>query len=152
MNYLCKEYPNAQKGGIIKVTLSGAANVRLMDPTNYRRYTRCDAHDYYGEYVTKSPCYIKVPYTGRWCVTVDLGGYEGRVTAEIEYIQETSGSSFENNSRPTGRSYEEEGSFSKIQAKKMDGITANYLSRRFEEYKNWRYIDFRGNLGSSKLI
>ena len=79
MQYSVYNYGNLQKGQIVEVTLSRAANVRLMDPTNYNNYRNGRRHSYYGGYVTRSPYQIVVPHSGHWYLTIDLGGYSGSV-------------------------------------------------------------------------
>lgn len=59
--------------------LSAAANVRLMDSTNYNNFKNGRKHRYYGGYVTRSPYRVTVPSSGHWYLTIDLGGYAGKV-------------------------------------------------------------------------
>ena len=59
--------------------MSAAANVRLLDSSNYSNYKNGRRHRYYGGYVKKSPYRIIVPNSGHWYITIDLGGYSGTV-------------------------------------------------------------------------
>ena len=61
------------KGGeIVEVILKGsAANVKLMNSSNFQSYKSGRRHTYYGGHVTRSPYKISVPSSGRWYVTVD---------------------------------------------------------------------------------
>ena len=68
---------------IVTVTLSSAANVHLMDSANYLRYSRGDVFHAYGGCVKYSPLSFTVPFGGHWYVTVDLGGYEGKVRHSV---------------------------------------------------------------------
>jgi hypothetical protein len=63
-----------QKGSTIVVTLSAAANVRLMDSSNFNAYKNNRQHRYEGGLVRKSPFRITVPRTGSWYLTIDLMG------------------------------------------------------------------------------
>lgn len=63
-----------QKGSTIVVTLSAAANVRLMDSSNFNAYKHNRQHRYAGGLVRKSPFRITVPSTGSWYLTIDLMG------------------------------------------------------------------------------
>lgn len=63
----------------MEVQLSAAANVRLMDSTNYSNYKNGRRYRYYGGYVTRSPYRITVPNSGHWYLTIDFGGYAGKV-------------------------------------------------------------------------
>lgn len=76
------------KGGeIVEVTLSGsAANVRLLDSSNFQSYRSGRRHTYYGGHATRSPVRLQVPRAGHWHVTVDLGGYGGRVESGIRVL------------------------------------------------------------------
>jgi hypothetical protein len=80
-------FSNVQKGAIIEVTLKGsAANVRLMDFSNFNSYKAGRKHSYQGGLVKKSPFLIPVPRSGTWYVTVDLAGLSGRVTASVRVL------------------------------------------------------------------
>lgn len=79
MNFSYYDFGYLEKGKIVEVQLSAAANVRLMDSTNYSNYKNGRKHRYYGGYVTRSPYRITVPSAGHWYLTIDLGGYSGTV-------------------------------------------------------------------------
>ena len=74
-------------GEIVEVTLTGnAANVKLMNSSNFQSYKSNKRHTYYGGYVTRSPYKIPVPSSGRWYVTLDLGGYSGRLGSSVRIL------------------------------------------------------------------
>ncbi|OVE61794.1 DUF1883 domain-containing protein [Chryseobacterium mucoviscidosis] len=74
-------------GEIVEITLLGnAANVKLMDNLNFSNYKLGRNHKYYGGYITHSPYRVLVPNSGRWYITVDLGGYSGTVRSSIRII------------------------------------------------------------------
>lgn len=76
-----------QSGQIVEVTLKGnAANVRLMDSTNYNNYKRGAKHTYYGGLAERSPVRLQVPRTTRWYVTIDLQGLEGSVSHSVRVL------------------------------------------------------------------
>ncbi len=79
MNFSYYDFGYLEKGKIVEVQLSAAANVRLMDSTNYSNYKNGRKHRYYCGYVTRSPYRITVPSAGHWYLTIDLGGYSGTV-------------------------------------------------------------------------
>jgi hypothetical protein len=62
------------KGATVVVTLTRAANVRLMDSSNFNSYKSGRAHRAFGGLVKSSPFRITVPHTGSWYLTVDLMG------------------------------------------------------------------------------
>jgi hypothetical protein len=66
------------------VTLSGsAANVRLLDSSNFSSYRRGAQHRYVGGLAKQSPVRLGVPHSGRWHVTVDLMGLGGSVRPSV---------------------------------------------------------------------
>jgi hypothetical protein len=74
-------------GEIVEVTLRGnAANVLLMDSTNFQSYKSGRSHNYYGGHVTRSPYRLTVPQSGRWFVAIDLGGYSGSVSSSVRVL------------------------------------------------------------------
>lgn len=77
-----------RKGGeIVEVTLSGnAANVRLMDSSNFQSYKNGRKHRYYGGHITRSPARLKIPRAGNWHVVVDTGGHAGRVKSSVRVL------------------------------------------------------------------
>lgn len=73
-------------GDIVEVTLSLAANVRLLDRLNYQNYRNGRRHEFYGGYCETSPVRMSIPRTGYWYVAVDLDGYAGRVKSSVRVI------------------------------------------------------------------
>lgn len=87
MKYQVYDLHQCSKGERIQVSLKGsAANVRLLDSTNYNYYKNGKRHHYYGGYVTKSPVIMTVPSSGHWYVTIDLGGYSGTVHSSVNKL------------------------------------------------------------------
>jgi hypothetical protein len=75
MNFQKYDLGQLHGGEIVQVTLQGnAANVKLMDSSNFSNYKSGRRHSYYGGYVTRSPHKIPVPRSGHWYITIDLGG------------------------------------------------------------------------------
>lgn len=59
MKYQVYNLGQLKRGDRVQVTLSGnAANVRLMDTSNYNSYKNGRRHTYYGGLMTKSPAVI----------------------------------------------------------------------------------------------
>jgi hypothetical protein len=72
------------RGVFVVVNLSGsAANVRLMDSSNYHNYKNGRSHRYTGGLATKSPVRLAVPSDGHWYVAVDLNGLRGTVRSSV---------------------------------------------------------------------
>ena len=79
MKYSVYDFGVLEKGQIVEVSLSSAANVCLLDAINYNNYKNGRRFRYYGGLVKKSPYRIAVPSHGHWYLTIDLGGYSGSV-------------------------------------------------------------------------
>lgn len=74
-----------QAGQVVEVSLSGsAANVRLMDSSNFSRYKSGAQHRYYGGLAKKSLVRLEVPNSGRWYVTIDMQGLVGSVRHDVQ--------------------------------------------------------------------
>ena len=74
-------------GELVEVRIKGnAANVRLMDSANLQKFRKGQQHRYYGGLVKRSPWRVKIPRSGHWYVTVDLGGLKGRVSASVSVL------------------------------------------------------------------
>lgn len=86
MKFSYYDLGNLNKGQVVEVQLSAAANVRLMDSSNYSNYKNGRRHRYYGGYVKRSPYKITVPNSAHWYVTIDLGGYAGTVRHSVRVL------------------------------------------------------------------
>jgi hypothetical protein len=87
MKYQVYELGYLKSGQRVQVTLSGnAANVRLMDSSNYQSYKLGRSHRYTGGLITRSPIVLGVPSSGHWYVTVDLQGLKGTVRSSIQVL------------------------------------------------------------------
>ena len=87
MKYQVYDLHQCNRGERIQVTLRGnAANVRLMDSSNYNCYKQGKSHRYYGGLATKSPVVLTVPSSGHWYVTIDLGGLGGSVSSSVRKL------------------------------------------------------------------
>ena len=87
MKFIHTDLGNIKGGEIVEITLSGnAANVRLMDNSNFQSYKSGRKHRFYGGHAKKSPVLLKVPRAGHWHVAIDTGGYSGRVNASVRVL------------------------------------------------------------------
>ncbi|MFN8263790.1 MAG: DUF1883 domain-containing protein [Chitinophagales bacterium] len=87
MKYLVWDLKQLKRGERVKVTLTGnAANVRLMDSSNYNNYKSGRSHNYAGGLVTKSPVVLGVPSSGHWFLTVDMQGLRGSTNATVQVL------------------------------------------------------------------
>lgn len=77
-------------GEIIEVTLQGsAANVRLMDSSNFNSYKSGRSHRYQGGLVNRSPFRVQIPRSGNWHITVDMAGLQGSTRSSIRQLPGT---------------------------------------------------------------
>lgn len=86
MNFLHNDLGQLDGGEIVEVTLSNAANVRLMDSGNFSSYRRGGRNNYFGGHVRRSPFRLEVPHAGHWHVAIDLGGYAGSVRPGVRVL------------------------------------------------------------------
>ena len=69
------------------MSLSGnAANVRLMDSSNFNAYKNGRRHRYRGGLSRRSPVRLPIPHSGHWHVTVDMQGLRGKTNASIQVL------------------------------------------------------------------
>lgn len=87
MKYTVYDLGQCRIGERIQVSLQGnAANVRLMDSSNYSSYRSGRRHRYYGGLVKRSPIVLTVPSSGHWYITIDLAGLAGSVRSSIRRL------------------------------------------------------------------
>ena len=87
MKYTVYDLGQCRRGERIQVSLQGnAANVRLMDSSNYSSYRSGRRHRYYGGLVKRSPIVLTVPSSGHWYITIDLAGLVGSVRSSIRRL------------------------------------------------------------------
>ena len=86
MQFIHNDLGSLDGNEVVEVQLSAAANVKLMDSSNFSAYRRGDRHSYYGGHVTQTPFAVRVPRPGHWHVTIDRGGYSGSVQASVRVI------------------------------------------------------------------
>ncbi len=86
MNFLDYDLGSLGGGEIVEVSLSQAANVRLMDSPNFNSYRRGGQHRCFGGFAKQSPVRLSVPGPGHWHVAIDTGGYAGSVRAGVRVL------------------------------------------------------------------
>ena len=86
MKFIYNDLGQRKKGEIVEVTLSGAANVRLMNSSNYSSYKNGRDHRYVGGLAKQTPVRLSIPNSGRWYVTVDMQGLVGSVKASFRTL------------------------------------------------------------------
>lgn len=75
------------RGATVEVTLQGnAANVFLVDSSNFSSYKAGRRYRYYGGHATRSPVRLTVPNSGHWYLVIDYGGLPGRGRASVRVL------------------------------------------------------------------
>lgn len=76
-----------ESGRVVEVTLQGnAANVCLMNSSNFQNYRNNRDHRYIGGLVERSPVRLKVPNYGHWYVVIDFRGLRGSVKHSMRIL------------------------------------------------------------------
>ncbi len=86
MQYQFYDLGNVERGKIVEVTLGYAANVRIMDSSNYSSFKKGRRHRFIGGFVKRSPYKVTLPNTSHWYVVVDLGGHSGKVSSSVRVL------------------------------------------------------------------
>lgn len=75
------------KGRVVEIILKGnAANVRLMDSSNFNNYRNGRNHRYIGGLAKKSPVRLQTTHSAHWYVAIDLAGLGGRVQSSVRVL------------------------------------------------------------------
>ena len=86
MQFVQYDLKQLEKGNIVEVCLSSQANVKLMTSSEFSNYKNGRRHHYYGGLAKVSPIKILVPHSGHWYVTIDLGGYGGKIKSSVRVL------------------------------------------------------------------
>lgn len=87
MRFVHHDLGSRTRGEIVQVTLSGnAANVRLMDSSNLRKFKNGQKHQYTGGLAKRSPVRLQIPRSGHWHVVVDMIGLRGSVRSSARIL------------------------------------------------------------------
>ncbi len=87
MHYAHSDLGQQSGGAVVHVTLTGdAANVRLLDDSNYRSFRAGQGHRGIGGHFTRSPILLQVPSSGHWHLVIDYGGLPGRGRASVQVL------------------------------------------------------------------
>lgn len=85
--FIHSDLGSRSRGDVVEVTLSGsAANVMLMDSSNFSSYKNGRSFRYTGGLARQSPVRLQVPSSGRWHAVVDMRGLRGNVRAGFRVI------------------------------------------------------------------
>ncbi len=70
----------------IRIGLTAAAHVYLLDEENYGLYLDEQEFEYYGETVHRSPYRIKAPRAGVWHLVVEQADPEDSLNVAVEIV------------------------------------------------------------------
>ena len=85
MTFLHTAFSGGSESTVV-VTLTGQANVMLLDDGNFSAYRAGRSFNYYGGWATRSPVQLVPPRRAHWHVVVDLGGHGGTVRAAVRVV------------------------------------------------------------------
>lgn len=86
MQFIKHDLGQRSGGEVAEVSITGAANVRLLDSENFRKFRYGRRHEYIGGHYKAPTVSLRIPRAGRWYVVVDLGGYAGKVGSAARII------------------------------------------------------------------
>lgn len=86
MGFLHSDLGNLNDNQVVQVTLDRAANVLLMDSTNFSSYRQGGSFRYFGGQAVRSPVRLPVPHSGHWHVAIDLGGGGGSIRSDVRVL------------------------------------------------------------------
>lgn len=87
MKFIHNDLGQRKAGEIVEITLkNSAANVRLMDSSNFSSYRNGRRHRYTGGLAKQSPVRLQIPHSGHWHVAIDMQGLRGNVRASVRML------------------------------------------------------------------
>ncbi|MCL2010426.1 MAG: DUF1883 domain-containing protein [Synergistaceae bacterium] len=89
MIFLDFDLGQRKRGEIVEVTLTGGANVQLMDVANLSNYKVNKKCRFYGGLATRSPYRLAVPEAGLWHVIIDTRGLGNTTVATVKTLSDS---------------------------------------------------------------
>lgn len=87
MNFTHYDLGNLDRGRIVEITLQGnAANVQLLDSSNFNNYKNGKQYRYIGGLAKQSPVRLQTTHSGHWHVAIDLRGMRGNVKSSVRVL------------------------------------------------------------------
>jgi len=87
MEFTHYDLGNLEKGRVVEITLQGnAANVQLLDSSNFSNYKSGRQYRYIGGLAKQSPVRLQTTHSSHWHVAVDLRGMRGTVRSSIRVL------------------------------------------------------------------
>lgn len=87
MNFTHYDLGNLDKGRVVEITLQGnAANVQLLDSSNFNNYRNGRKYRYIGGLAKQSPVRLQTTHSSHWHIAIDLRGMGGNVRCSIRVL------------------------------------------------------------------
>lgn len=86
MKFIHNDLGQRKAGEILEITLTSAANIRLMDSSNFSSYKNGRRHHYIGGLAKKSPVRLQIPRGGHWHLAIDMQGLRGTTRASVKML------------------------------------------------------------------
>jgi hypothetical protein len=87
MTFVHHDLGQRNRGEIVGIMLAGnAANVRLMDTSNFSSYRNGRRYRCIGGLAKRSPVRLRIPRSGRWHVVVDMAGLGGSTRSSARVL------------------------------------------------------------------
>ena len=87
MQFTHYDLGNLERGRIVEIHLQGnAANIQLLDSSNFSNYKAGRQYRYIGGLATRSPIRLQTTHSSHWNIAVDMRGLEGTVRTSINVL------------------------------------------------------------------
>jgi hypothetical protein len=86
LNFIQFDIGHRKSGEIVEITLTSAANVRLMTSSEFSNYKNGRGHRYIGGLARRSPVRLQTTSSGHWYVAVDMQGLQGSTKASVQVL------------------------------------------------------------------
>jgi hypothetical protein len=86
MKFIHNDLGQRKRGEIVEITLTSAANVRLMSSSDFSSYKNGRRHRYIGGLARQSPLRLQIPSSGHWHVAIDMQGLRGSTRASVRLL------------------------------------------------------------------
>jgi len=86
VKFIHNDLGQRRRGEVVEITLTSAANVRLMNSSDFSNYKRDARHKYIGGLAKRSPLRLQIPSSGHWHVAIDMRGLRGSTRAGVRVL------------------------------------------------------------------
>ena len=76
-----------EEGEVVIVNCDHQCNVRVMHDSDFHSYRAGGGHHYHGGHYKRLPARIRVPSSGFWNVTLDLGGGSAKIKYSFNFLR-----------------------------------------------------------------